>query len=188
MEGSNRLGAGLVLAAAVAAAGCDGTPRSEPLGSNDPCVGSFLMGTVTKSSACTACGDADESHAIDGVRLSHGTVYQTGGSFSWRARAPSGVTFPAGNFAGALMRIPASYSPGTAWTINTYSGNTLLESRTPGNASGGDPSNPSGQDDYYGFTASMAFDGVEVIANGGTSDTLNAAANPIRIYEFCGQR
>lgn len=83
------------------------------------------------------------------------------------------------------MVIPTEYFPGSTWAINTYLNGVPQESRTPANASGGDPNNPSGADDFYGLTTSLAFDQVEFVLNGGT-----AGLNPpeVRVYEFCSQR
>lgn len=187
MDKTTRVGIGLLALATVSA--CDNNPRSEALGGGEPCVGSFLDGSYSASAnACTICGSADPERTIDGSRSSYGSRYQTSGTYSLRAVAPSGVIFPAGNFAGALMRIPVGYSPGTTWTISTYLGGVPQESRGPANASGGNPANPTGEDDYYGFIASSSFDSVEVSMAGGTTDTVNISNTPVRIYEFCGQR
>ena len=185
-----RLAIPAALTAVALLAGCSDKPRSEPLaGGNETCVGSFLMGSVQRSAnACTACGNAEEQLAIDGVRDSYGYAYQAGGTYTLRAIAPNGVLFPAGNFAGALMRIPTAYSPGTTWTISSLRGGAVQESRTPANADGDDPAIPSGADDYYGFITSMDFDAVEFTVTGGSSDAVNLADDPVRFYEFCGQR
>ena len=177
----------LALTMALALAACDGGGSGDSTPASG-CVGSFLGGTVTNNvTECTgSCSSpTTPTHAIDGQRNTYAEFSSTSGSRTLSARTQSGIVFPAGNFAGALMVIPTEYFPGSSWTINTYLNGVPQESRTPANTSGGDPNNPSGADDYYGLTTSLAFDQVEFVLNGGT-----AGLNPpeVRVYEFCSQR
>ena len=175
----------IAIAIAASLVGCGGG------GSNGPpvamnCVGSLSGGgtTVSVSQACVACSNQDEGKAIDGQANTFALAQQTSGNYSLRATAQTGVLYPAGNFAGALMQIPKSYSPASNWTFSTYKGGVLQESRSATNTYGGDPANPTGADDLYGFTTSKDFDSVGIALSGGSSDTSQS----VRVYEFCSRR
>lgn len=178
----------VALLPAVLLLGCgSGGGGSDPA-ADSACIGSFVGGTDTSQNIqCTSfCGfPEDPRRAFDGDRASYaGYAWGAGSTAVLGVRAQSGVVFPAGNFAGALMLIPPAYV-GTQWTISTYLDGVPQETRTPENASGDDPANPSGTDEFYGFTTSLPFDEVQLAMSGGA-----AAINPreVRVYEFCSAR
>lgn len=150
------------------------------------CVGSFSGGNtrVTESFSCTACSNRNRDLSIDGRGDTHADIALVGGTYEIRATAQTGVLYPAGSFAGAFMRIPRSYSPGSVWSISTYKGGVMQETRSTRNAAGDDPANPSGVDSLYGLTTTMDFDSVGISFTGGSSNTNDE----IRIYEFCSRR
>jgi len=150
------------------------------------CVGSFSGGntSVTASSSCTACSNRDRELSIDGRGDTYAVSALFGGTYTIRATAQTGILYPAGNFAGAFMRIPQTYSPGSTWTISTFKGGVMQETRSTGNAAGDDPANPSGTDNLYGLTTTMDFDSVGISLTGGSTN-MN---DEIRIYEFCSRR
>ena len=159
------------------------------LASVSACIGTFSGGAVsTNVGGCSICGTSNGGLAVDGARASYASLRLGDGATDLRATAPSGVVFPAGNFAGALMLIPQSYAPQTQWTVTTYLNGLPQESRTPANASGDDPANPTGTDDFYGFTSSMPFDAVEFHLSGGSPGINTSTVPEIRVYEFCGTR
>ena len=178
----------LSLACGVFLAGCSGGDGAgDGLAAQvKSCVGSLSGGgtSVTESFSCTACSNRNRDLSIDGRGDTFAGFSLVGGTYTIRATAQSGVLYPAGSFAGALMRIPQSYSPGSNWTIRTYKGGVMQETRSTGNAAGDDPSNPSGTDSLYGLATTMDFDSVEISLTGGSSSTNGE----IRLYEFCSRR
>lgn len=147
------------------------------------CVGSFLGGSSSQVElgACTACGGPDDSdkRAFDGNAASAATWYTLGGALTMGVRAPAGKVFEAGNFAGALMEIPATYAAGD-WTFATFLDDVPMEVRTPANASGEDPNVPAAGAAYYGFATSLPFDQVQIRFIG------SGAGESVAIHEFCG--
>ena len=171
----------------LALAACDAGNGDPAAGGS--CVGSFAGGAVTQvAGGCSICGTRDGEQAVDGQRGSFASVQLAGGELDFRATAPAGVVFPAGNFAGALMLIPQGYSPQTTWVVTTYLGGVPQESRTPANAEGDDPANPTGTDDYYGFRTALAFDAVEFRMSGGSPGINGNSVPDVRVYEFCGAK
>lgn len=182
----NRVWTALALAALLA--GCKSGGDGEGGTTLQGCIGSFFGGTVNfNATSCSGtCRNPQRpQHAIDGQRDSYAEFTMGGsGTRIMGARAQSGIVYPAGSFAGALMVIPTEYT-GSAWTISTYQDDLLLESRTPENASGGDPNLPGGEDEYYGFITTMPFNRVQLTFTGGTP---SLDPPEIRVYEICGQR
>jgi hypothetical protein len=178
-----------VLGCVLLAAGCgqDGGGGAVVNG----CIGSFLGADVTRASSggsCSICGDDARGASVDGNAESFATVRLGNGSIGLRATAPAGKVFPAGRFAGALMEIPAAYSPQTTWTFTTYRNGIAQETRSAANADGADPESPPAGPEFYGLITALEFDAVEFTLNGGVPAVNTDGVPVVRVYEFCGDR
>jgi hypothetical protein len=124
---------------------------------------------------------ADDLAAIDGdqgtfARMNHGTF---GGTTTLRVTAQSGVVYPGGKFAGAVVKVPAEV-PGPSVTVTTYldgvvqDSGAAIQDRVDGiNADG----------IYYEIYTTQPFDAVEIALTRGTG----VVDVETRVYEFCAE-
>lgn len=154
------------------------------------CVGSFEGGSTEWG--CTSCSGVDPlddeddfKPAIDNKSgTARGFGLGAGGQITIRATAPAGMSFPAGVDAGALMRFPTGNFASIGVQFNTYRNGVRVDSAR-GNASAvGGTVAGAGQDTYYPFTSTGAFDALEaVVSVSGNNSNVN-----FRLAEFCGDR
>jgi hypothetical protein len=178
------LRAAVLMGLALALSACGGTDGA------GYCVGSFQGGST--SWGCTSCSGVDPlddeddfQRAIDnksGTATSFGLG--TGGQITITAKAPAGMSFPAGVDAGALMRFPTGSYASIGMQFNTYRNGVRVDSGK-GNASAvGGTVSGAGQDTYYPFTTTGTFDTLEAVV----SVSGNNGNVDFRLAELCGDR
>lgn len=173
----------------------DGSP-----GNKSGCLDRFDTPGTEFSGICTICGDTQNARAAyDGSRDSYATLQTSthsdvglgvatvalSGDNSWviRVQAPAGISFPAGEPVGAILRLAEGGTPTVqAVTVGTYLGGT------PQEQFGGDaPVSPAQavEDRAYTYSSTKAYDAVELTVHFSRPATLEESP-AIRIYEFCG--
>ena len=155
------------------------------------CVGSFAGGSSTWG--CINCSGVDGAGDRTEFDRSIDNNSNTGAAFSLGAssgeieidvRAPSGMSFPAGVDAGALIRFPQGTYPSISVRFNTYRGNVQVDSlqggegATVGNVPG------AGQAVYYSVNPTLEFDRLEAVIEA----TGGAESAAFEVFEFCGDR
>lgn len=148
------------------------------------CVGSFAgNSTVSVTNVCTGgCGVNESRNAADGNRQTYASMMfkDNGGFATLRATAPSGVVFPGGNFAGAIINFPAvNGTSARSMFFRTWLAGVPQEI----DLISGPDDVARGEDKRYGFNTVLPFDAVEVQI----TDNGNFDPEEIRVYEFCGR-
>ena len=167
------LGAGLL-------AGCGGAG-----GDGGYCVGSFQGGSTSFS--CTTCNGPDVfeenpfAAAIDNKASTNRFFgFSTGGgTITISIRAPSGMSYPAGANAGALIRFPAGV-PVTASYNLYYLGAAVPSTSGATIATAGSP-NGAGSATYYPVKPGATIDRIDLSVS-------SSAAAEFQLHEMCGDR
>jgi hypothetical protein len=146
---------------------------------------------VSASAACLGCGVESASQAIDGDPGTYATFTYLGAldgaTLAIKAQAQSGVTFAAGNFAGADVEFPTQVIFDSDLVVTTYLSGLVQERRFVV-ATLAQFATPRG---LFGFTTTRMFDAVELKASvhkgtmiAGVEPT--EAATLAHVFEFCG--
>lgn len=147
------------------------------------CVGSLAGGgTQVTAAPCATCTVTNAPHAIDGVAETFAAIdfnnadpvthQHPGGAAALRATAQSGIVFPAGSRAGALLTVARGAD--STLTIQTYLGTQPQEAASM-------PVSPR-DGALQVFETSLPFDGVELQL----ADFSASNGAEFRVYEFCG--
>jgi hypothetical protein len=148
------------------------------------CSGSFRDGQAQMACA-GGCSWADGDLAIDGDLGSYATLRYGGNGavISASARAPAGTSFPAGNFAGAILRFPTPNGlSARSMFFRTWLAGAPMEVFETSDPLDGPQGFDEDQDQRYGFKTTLPFDQIEI------QITTHGVLDPylVRIYEFCG--
>lgn len=176
---------GFVIALAFATAGCGGGGGNGVDGLGY-CSGTFEGGNTSFS--CTSCNGPDifEDNpfalSIDNNASSHRAFgFTGGGSINITIQAPSGMSFPAGADAGALILFPAGVPVTASFTL--YNGNAPVAATSGSTIASGAPPAGAGSATYYSVVPASTIDRIELAVSasgtGGTDFHLN---------EVCGDR
>jgi hypothetical protein len=195
---------GTVMLAAMLASCGGGDEQSTPGGltvSKAECPNQFVAAGSQVTRQCINCqssGAGDSLKANDGNRSSFATLTSsttdTGSSavpvsstpasvLAIRVDAPSGVSFPAGTRAGAIVQLAAGEATTQqAVTVTTYLGSEAQEIFNGGSQTSGAQ---SAQDKVFAYPTTKAYDAVQFSVE--INRPAPAPERPqIRVYEFCG--
>ncbi len=130
------------------------------------------------SNNCSDCTISDRERSIDGNRETFATVglpMLAVGSAALRAQAQQGLVFPAGQVAAAVISEGPDFS---RLHIRTYLMNVLQEENAPS-------ATTQDQVTIVGFKTTKQFDQVELLIDGRAGAGQSAAAESVRVREFC---
>lgn len=180
---------GATLAGVFMLAACNGGGDDDRALAPAYCVGTFEDGDTGFDCAPSCSGvDPFANNPLPEAIDNDGHTYRAfglpanGGSITLRITAPSGMSFPGGVDAGALLRFPASTPVSASYTL--YNGTTPVNSTSGGTIANGTIPAGAGGDAYYAVTPAATINRIDLAI----SVSGNAAAAEFRLYEVCGDR
>lgn len=192
-------GAGLLLLSACGGGGGGGGGGTDvSTGAKADCANRFVAPGSSVTSVCSSCqSDVGAAKANDGQRASFAQfklsrtssdsggvdVGTTSSAVYLKVQAPSGVSFPAGQPVGAIVRLAGSATPvAQSVVISTLLGNVVQESFA---ADPSETSDYADQDHRFAYPSTKAYDAVQFTLQ--LTQPVGLEAVPaIKVYEFCG--
>lgn len=194
----------IALALLATLASCGGGSGSTPNGltvAKSECPSQFVAPGSRVTRSCTSCqsaGEGDSQRANDGDRSSFATLTPSlsdagapgvtvtsipASTIMLRVYAPSGVSFPAGTKAGAIVQLASGDATTQQLvTVTTFLGSTPQEAFNGGSQTSGAQ---SPQDKVFSYPTTKAYDSVQFAVE--INRPASAAERPqVKVYEFCG--